>query len=119
MYQRSIRALPLIVKIPAGLVLALSVFALTQKLLIGLLFMLVSLFALTFQEGIQINFTERKIRVYTGLFGLKAGKWDALPAVERLTFVPVRNTYTVYGSRTGSSATYEEDVFEVRLYPDL
>jgi hypothetical protein len=116
-YQRKIKTIPMPLRIPAVGVLLLGLYACTQNPPVGLLFVAISLVTLTFHEGVEIDFTDKKIRLYSGLAGIRFGSWEALPAVDRLTLVPVRKTYTVYGSRTGKSADYRQQTFEVHLYP--
>lgn len=117
MYRRKIKTIPAPLKIPVLGVLLLGLYASTQNPAVGLLFVAVAAVALTLHDGVEIDFSRQRIRQYWGLAGLRFGAWDALPAVDRLTLAPVRNTYTVFGSRTGSSTSYREQAFEVHLYP--
>ncbi len=117
LYQRKTKTIPLPLGIPAVGVLLFGLYACTQNLVVGLLFVAVAAVTLTLHEGAEIDFATGRIRLYTGLAGLRFGRWDALPGGGRLTLVPVRNTHTVAGSRTGSTTTYAQEAFEVRLYP--
>ncbi len=117
LYQRKTKTVPLPLKIPIVGVLLLGLYACTQNLAVGLLFVAVAAAALTLHDGVQIDFVQGRIRQYWGLAGLKFGAWETLSAPDRLTLVPVRNTYTVLGNRPGSSARYEQRAFEVHLYP--
>jgi hypothetical protein len=116
LYQRKTKTIPLPLGIPAVAVLLFGLYACTQNLAVGLLFVAVASVTLTLHEGVEIDFASGRIRLYSGLAGLKFGRWEALPAPGRLTLVPVRNTYTVFGSRTGSSTSYAQEAFEVRLH---
>jgi hypothetical protein len=117
LYQRKTKTIPLPLGIPAVIVLLFGLYACTQNLAVGLLFVAAAAVTLTLHEGVEIDFAKGQIRLYSGLVGLRFGRWDALPRAERLTLVPVWNTHTVAGSRTGSSTTYDQEAFEVRLYP--
>jgi hypothetical protein len=118
MYQRKTKTIPLPLKIPVVGVFLFGLYACTQNLLVGLLFVAAAGVLLTIHEGVEIDFSTKRIRLYWSLIGLKFGSWEALPAPGRLTLVPVRNTYTIYGSRTGSSINYQSRAFEVHLYPE-
>ncbi len=117
LYQRKTKTVPLPLRIPIVGVLLLGLYACTQNLAVGLLFVAIAAAALTLHDGVEIDFTQGRIRQYWGLAGLKFGAWETLPAPDRLTLVPVRNTYTVFGSRTGSSTRFEQRACEVHLYP--
>ena len=117
MYQRKTKTMPLPLKVPVVGVLLLGLYACTQNLAVGLLFVTIATLALTLHDGVEIDFAPGRIRQYWGLAGLKFGAWETLPAPDRLTLVPVRNTHTVFGSRTGSSTQFEQRAFEVHLYP--
>ncbi len=116
-YQRKTKTIPLPLRILAVEVLLFGLYACTQNLALGLLFVAIAAATLTVHEGVEIDFAKQRIRLYSGLAGLKFGAWEALPAPQRLTLVPVRYTYRVYGSLTGSSSRYGQRVFEVHLYP--
>ncbi len=116
-YRRKIKTIPMPLRRPAFGVLLFGLYACTQNLPVGLLFVAVAAVTLTMHEGIEIEFSGKRIRIYTGVAGLRFGSWHGLPGVDRLTLVPVRKTYTVYGSRTGKSADYRQQTFEVHLYP--
>ncbi len=117
MYQRKIKTIPLPLRIPTLGVLLFGLYTCTQHLPLGLLFVAVAGVILTIHDGVQIDFSTKRIKLYWSLAGLKFGAWEALPAPDRITLVPVRHTFTVYGSRTGSSTNYQSLAFEVRLYP--
>jgi hypothetical protein len=116
-YRRKIKTIPMPLRIPAFGVLLFGLYACTQNLPVGLLFVAVATVVLTFHDGVEIDFANKRIRQYSGMAGGRFGSWEALPAADRLTLVPVRKTYTVYGSRTGKSADYRQQTFEVHLYP--
>lgn len=117
MYRRKTKTMPMPLKIPVAGVLLLGLYACTQNLAVGLLFVAVGTAALTLHDGVEIDLENGRIRQYWGLAGLKFGAWETLPAPDRLTLVSVRNTHTVFGSRTGSSTQFEQRAFEVHLYP--
>ena len=116
-YRRKIKTIPMPLRVPAFGVLLFGLYACTQNLAVGLLFVVVAAITLTTHEGIEIDFSGKRIRIYTGVTGIRFGSWHGLPDVDRLTLVPVRKTYTVYGSRTGKSTDYRQQTFEVHLYP--
>lgn len=93
----------------AGLVL------LTEFMLLGLLLILIAFFALTLTEGLEIDFTNKRIRIFFGFFGLRFGGWEPLSAMERITLVQVEQKHSLM-SRT--NLTTEVSVFyaQVRLY---
>ena len=118
LYSRKTKSIPLPLKIPAAGVLLFGLYACTRNLPVGLLFVAAAIVILTLHDGVEIDFAAGRIRQYWGLGGLKFGKWEALPAPHRLTLVPVRHTYVVGGSRTGSTTSYQQGNFQVRLYPE-
>ena len=118
LYRRKTKTVPLPLKMPAAGVLLFGLYACTRNLPVGLLFVGAAVVMLTLHEGVEIDFAQGRIRQYWSLAGLKFGRWEALPAPGRLTLVPVRHTHEVAGSRTGSTTTYRQDCFEVRLYPE-
>jgi hypothetical protein len=118
LYSRKTKTIPLPLKIPAAGVLLFGLYACTRNPIVGLLFVAAAVVSLTMHEGAQIDFAQGRIRQYWGLAGLKFGRWEALLAPGRLTLVPVRHTYVVAGSRTGSTTSYQQGNFEVRLYPE-
>ena len=117
LYRRKIKTIPRPLQIPAAVVFAFGLYACTQNLPVGLLFTAVATVTLTIHEGVEIDFAAHRIRLYWSLAGLRFGTWEALPTPERLTLVQVQKTHTVYGSRTGSSVDYQQQTFEVNLYP--
>jgi hypothetical protein len=116
-YQRKTKTIPLPIKLPAIGLLLFGLYACTQNPPVGLLFVAAASVILTVHDGVEIDFAGGRIRLYWSLAGIKFGAWEALPGADRLTLVPVKYTHTVYGSRTGSSATYAQQAFEVHLYP--
>ncbi len=118
LYSRKTKTIPLPIKLPAAGVLLFGLYACTRNLPVGLLFVAAAAVVLTMHDGVEIDFAKGRIRLYWGLAGLKFGKWETLPAPGRLTLVPVRHTYVVAGSRTGSTTSYQQGNFEVRLYPE-
>jgi hypothetical protein len=118
LYSRKTKSIPHALTIPSAGVLLFGLYACTRNLPIGLLFVAAAVVMLTLHDGVQIDFAKSRIRLYWSLAGLKFGRWEALPAPGRLTLVPVRHAYVVAGSRTGSTTSYQQESFEVRLYPE-
>jgi hypothetical protein len=118
LYSRKTKSIPLPLKLPAIGVLLFGLYACTRNLPVGLLFVAAAAAILTLHDGVEIDFAKGRIRLYWGLAGLKFGKWETLPAPGRLTLVPVRHNHVVAGSRTGSTTNYQQENFEVRLYPE-
>jgi hypothetical protein len=102
--------------IPAIVMILVGMVVLTKVLLLGILLILVALFALTLTEGIEINFANYRIRIFSGFFGLRFGRWETLPAIDRITLVPVNQKYTMTG-RTNITTEVSKSYVQVRLYP--
>jgi hypothetical protein len=96
--------------------LLVGIVVITKILLLGLFLILSALFFLTQTEGLEIDFANQRIRIFSGFFGLRFGKWEILPAIERITLVPVTTKYTMTGrtNLTTEAAVYN---VQVRLYP--
>ncbi|QHT69510.1 hypothetical protein GXP67_24125 [Rhodocytophaga rosea] len=102
--------------IPAIALIIVGIVVLTKIILLGLLLIVLGVFALTLTEGLEIDFTRRRIRIFFGVFGLRFGKWDMLPEMGRITLVPVQVKNLMTSSTnltTEATATY----FQIRLYP--
>ncbi len=102
--------------IAAIAMLLVGLVIMTKILLLGLFLILCALFFLTQTEGLEIDFAHHRIRIFSGFLGLRFGKWETLPAMERITLVRVTTKYTM-SSRT--NLTTEAAVYnvQVRLYP--
>jgi hypothetical protein len=102
--------------IPGWVLLLAGMVVLTKFLLAGLLLMLLAIFALTLTEGLEIDFTGQRIRIFFGVFGLRFGRWESMPPIERITLVPVQVKYTMTG-RTNITTEVMATYAQVRLYP--
>jgi hypothetical protein len=102
--------------IPGLVLLLVGIVVLTKILLVGLLLVLLALFALTLTEGLEIDFINRKIRIFFGVFGLRFGRWEHLPIMDRITLVPVQVKNTMTG-RTNLTTEVTATYVQVRLYP--
>ena len=102
--------------IPAIAILLASVVIMTKILLLGLFLILSAIFFLTLTEGLEIDFANRRIRIFSGFFGLRFGKWETLPTMERITLVPVTTRYTMT-ARTNLTTEASVNNVQVRLYP--
>jgi hypothetical protein len=102
--------------IPAIAILLVGMVIMTKILPLGLFLILSALFFLTLTEGLEIDFANHRIRIFSGFFGLRFGKWETLPAMERITLVPVTTRYMM-SART--NLTTEAAIYnvQVRLYP--
>ena len=92
MYKRKLKSFfPPGSKISAGLILIIGIMAVYYGLqgdvgyfLIGLVISLISIFMITAEKGIIINFELKKYKNYWGLLGLKFGSWESLPEIEKV-----------------------------------
>jgi hypothetical protein len=71
-------------------------------LLIGLVISLISIFMITADNGIIIDFETKKYKKYWGLLGLKFGSWVSLPEIEKVTFTKYKEGASYH--RQGSAS---------------
>jgi hypothetical protein len=77
---------------------------------VGIVGALVGVFAGFARSGAQIDSKSRRFREYTGLFGIKVGKWEAMDGFASVSVVRNRVTTTAF-SRANRSATTSDDLF--------
>jgi hypothetical protein len=102
--------------IPAIAMFLVGAVLMTKILLLGLFLILSALFFLTMTEGLEIDFVHDRIRIFSGFFGLRFGTWEALPAIVRITLVPITTKVTM-SSRTNLTTEVSVSHVQVRLYP--
>jgi hypothetical protein len=102
--------------IPAIAMLLVGAVLMTKILLLGLFLILSALFFLTMTEGLEIDFVHGRIRIFSGFFGMRFGTWEALPAIARITLVPITTKINM-SSRTNLTTEVSFSNVQVRLYP--
>jgi hypothetical protein len=101
--------------IPAGAMLLVGMVLSTKILLLGLLLILIALSGLSLTEGLEIDFTNQRIRLFFGCLGVRFGEWEPLPAIERITLVEVNQKHSLM-SRTNLTTEVSVSYAQVRLY---
>ncbi|MFC2125093.1 hypothetical protein ACFLU5_09800 [Bacteroidota bacterium] len=110
MYKRKLKSFfPVGSKVSAGLILIIGVMAIYYGskgdmgyLFIGLGISLISIFMITAERGIIIDFEIKKYKNYWGLLGLKFGSWKSLPEVEDVVFTKYKEGTSYH--RQGSAS---------------
>jgi len=97
------------------LILVVSVAIIFVNAFIGTLFLLLSLLIVSGNEGVSFNFPKKKLRYYWRIFGLKFGKWEKIPPLEKINIVPVTKT-TQASSYSGKIAIFKAQKYQIRLY---
>jgi hypothetical protein len=87
-----------------------------QALLPALGMIFVGLLGSTTSEGTEIDFDNKRIRVYTQVLFLSFGKWQSFPKFNRLTLAKATLTTTFYAGRSSNSAHMKEYKFQAKLY---
>ncbi|MDO1446916.1 hypothetical protein Q0590_11665 [Rhodocytophaga aerolata] len=114
-YRRRTKPIAVNAYIPAVVMILAGVVLLTKFVFAGLLFIVIALFALTLTEGLEIDFTNQRIRIFSGFFGLRFGTWEPLPVMERITLVEVIQKHSLM-SRTNLTTEIPVSYAQVRLY---
>ena len=92
MYTRKLKSFfPPGSKVSAGLILIVGIISVYYGLqgdmeyfLIGLVISVISIFMITAEKGIIIDFKLKKYKNYWGLPGLKFGSWESLPEIDKV-----------------------------------
>ena len=92
MYNRRIKSIfPPGSKISAGLILIVGIVSVyyglqgdSGYLVIGIIIMLISLLMILGMKGISIDIPGKRYRLYWGVPGIKFGKWQGLPEIEKV-----------------------------------
>ncbi|MFK7832926.1 MAG: hypothetical protein AB8B52_06600 [Winogradskyella sp.] len=69
---------------------------------------------LLIQNGVEVNFSNNTYRSIKSIFGLKLGKWEALPDIDYISVFKTTEVTTVW-ART-ASANISKGVFKVNLF---
>jgi hypothetical protein len=114
-YCRRTKPIAVNAYIPAVAMILVGIILLTEVLFLGLFLILIALFALTLTEGLEIDFTNQRIRIFSGFFGLRFGTWEPLPVMVRITLVEVIQKHSLM-SRTNLTTVIPVSYAQVRLY---
>lgn len=114
-YRRNHKITSVNAYIPAVVMILVGLVLLTKITLLGLFLILLAFFALTLTEGLEIDFTNQRIRIFFGFLGLRFGQWEPLPAIDRITLVEV-NQKNLMWSRTNLTTEISVSYAQVRLY---
>ena len=86
------------------------VFIIMDKILFGILILLLTIFLVTTFSGVEVNIEKLQIKEYNKLFGiLKTGRWKDLNNYLGLTLVPMRKINTIASRANLTTSTIKKD----------
>lgn len=116
LFKRKTQSLfPFALKVSGFLIMITSFFATIGGLIIGPIIFLVGLFMSFSEAGVIIDFENRKIKEYWGIFLLQFGTWKKLPDFRLVTVVPFTQVYSNNLAMGGAQTTSKESSFRVNL----
>ena len=126
MYNRKLKSFfPPGSKVSAGLILIIGLTAIYDGLqgdnvylLIGLAISVISVFMITANKGIIINFNRRIFKNYWGLVGLKFGSWGSLPEIEKVAFTKFKEGVSYHRRGSASILRGKEKYGAFLMYHD-
>ena len=89
----------------------------TLEMYVGIIFLIVSVIAITYASGTEIDYQKHEIRQYTKFLWKLRGKWMKLSNYQRMMVRKTRKGIRQYGRSTASTSRFYT-YYDVLIIPD-